>query len=102
MERKDQFPDDNKLRELILYIADKSETDPTFGEIKLNKILFYSDFIMYWKTGNSITRHEYMKLGQGSAPRRLLPIQEKLIYNCEAALKQTDYYGYAQKRLLAL
>lgn len=43
-----------------------------------------------------------MKLGQGPAPRRLLPIQEKLIANCEAALKQTDYCGYAQKRLLAL
>ena len=30
-------PDDNKLRELVLYIAVLSEGDPAFGKVKLNK-----------------------------------------------------------------
>ncbi len=40
MERQKQIPNDQKLKELILYKADKSEMDLKFGAIKLNKILF--------------------------------------------------------------
>ena len=37
-------PNDEKLRELIVYISDRCETDETFGAVKLNKILFLADF----------------------------------------------------------
>ena len=94
MNRDIQIPDDDKLKELMLYVVEKSETDPTFGAIKLNKILFFSDFLMYWKTGKSITGQEYMKLERGPAPRRLLPVQKELLDTCEAVLKTTDYYGH--------
>lgn len=97
-----QAPDDRKLKELMLYVADKSECDPSFGAVKLNKILFYSDFLMYLKLRESITGQEYMKLEHGPAPRRLLPLQEELISEGAAAVKETDYFGYPQKRLVAL
>ncbi len=32
--------DIDKFKELILYICEKSATDPNFGTTKLNKILF--------------------------------------------------------------
>ena len=35
----------DKFRELILYIAQESEGDPNFGATKLNKILFFCDFL---------------------------------------------------------
>ncbi len=44
-----------KLRELVLYIADKCEEDRTFGAVKLNKILFYADFISFAEYGEPIT-----------------------------------------------
>ena len=36
---------DAKLRELVLYICYLSEGDNSFGKVKLNKILFYADFL---------------------------------------------------------
>ena len=35
---------DERLGELILYVADKCADDPRFGATKLNKILWWSDF----------------------------------------------------------
>ena len=48
-------PNDAKLRELILYVAERCENDPDFGALKLNKILFNADFIAYALTGKAIT-----------------------------------------------
>jgi len=93
---------DKKLGELMLYIAERSECDPTFGAIKLNKILFYSDFIMYSKRRSSITGQEYMRLEQGPAPRRLLPVREELVREGWAAIKKVKYGAYNQDRLIAL
>jgi hypothetical protein len=37
-------PKDRKLAELILFISERSEGDPRFGEEKLKRILFNADF----------------------------------------------------------
>ncbi len=39
-DRKQPKPDDAKFRELLLYVAKKSESDEDFGDTKLHKILF--------------------------------------------------------------
>ena len=71
-------PDDAKLRELILLISSLSEGDPTFGAVKLNKLLFHCDFSAYLTYGRPITGQEYFALKQGPAPRRLLPITKRM------------------------
>jgi hypothetical protein len=53
---------DKRLGELMLYIAKKSQFDQNFGSTKLNKILFYADFVSYAthitsSCSASITRH---------------------------------------------
>ncbi len=48
--------DERKLKEFILYVADRCEADPTFGAVKLNKILFYADFLAFASTGNGGSR----------------------------------------------
>ena len=45
----------SRFRELILYCALKSETHRFFGATKLNKCLFYADFLAYRALGSSIT-----------------------------------------------
>jgi len=52
-------PNDDKLRELILLIAEWCQADPKFGAIKLNKLLFHADFFsvpdawrVHHRTGN--------------------------------------------------
>jgi hypothetical protein len=71
--------DERKLRELILYIANRCEPDVHFGAMKLNKILFYSDFYYYAYYGKPITGVEYMKQPLGPVPRRLVPVRDAMV-----------------------
>src|SRR4051812_35918399 len=91
-----------KLQELVLYIAKMSEGDPTFGAIKLNKLLFYSDFRHFLETGKSITGQEYQKLQNGPSPRQMLPVLDHLQEQKRLAIAERDYFGHLQKRPMAL
>jgi Protein of unknown function (DUF4065) len=71
--------DEQKFKELVLYLAEKSADDPSFGDTKLNKLLFFSDFLAYGIFGVPITGAAYQKLEFGPAPRRLLPARDELI-----------------------
>jgi hypothetical protein len=71
--------DNVKLAELILYISQKCATDPKFGAVKLNKILFFSDFFAYARYHSSITGCVYQRLRNGPAPRRLVPVRDQMI-----------------------
>ena len=94
---------EQKLAELMLHIALKCEKDPTFGAIKLNKILWWSDSLSYARTGKPITGVEYQRLRNGPAPKRLVPVRKDMIAMRHAALqKLTVGGGRTQKRLIAL
>lgn len=96
-EREDRF------RELLLYISAKCASHPKFGAVKLNKILFYSDFIAYLRLGEPITGMEYQKLEHGPAPRRLKPIKQQMIDSRELAEQpKLLFSGRTQKRLINL
>lgn len=53
----------------MLYIAKRSLTDPYFGYVKLNKILFYADFVAYGELGKPITGATYIRNLYGPTPR---------------------------------
>lgn len=93
---------DKKLAELILLISERSQNDPTFGAVKLNKLLFYCDFVAYLTFGNPITGQEYFALKNGPAPRRLKPVTTKMQNDGEFAIQETQYCGYPQKKPIAL
>lgn len=93
---------DDRLKELVLYISEKCAGDPTFGSTKLNKVLFFSDFLAYAQTGKPITGAEYQKLPHGPAPKRLIPISKKLIANRALAIKEVSLGNKTQRRPIAL
>jgi Protein of unknown function (DUF4065) len=68
-----------RYRELVLYICQKCANDPKFGATKLNKILYFSDFLAYATLGEPITGFEYQRLPNGPAPRRMLPMRDEMI-----------------------
>lgn len=92
-----------KLRELILYIAIKSENDESFGAVKLNKLLFYADFFAFITYGKSITGAVYKKLEYGPVPKKLPLVRNKL-ESAHAAFERKIVLGTGveQRRLLAL
>ena len=93
---------DQKLRELVLFVARSSERDEHFGATKLNKILFYSDFWAYRKLGRSITGERYQKLEHGPAPKRLVPVVRRMERERVCATAEREFFGRTQKVLVAL
>lgn len=94
--------DARRLRELVLYIADKSLLDSRFGKTKLNKILFFSDFLAYQRTGKAITGAAYFHLPNGPAPHQILPVLQDLTRVGEAVIKGESTFGGTQHRVVAL
>lgn len=98
-----QKDSDKFLGELMLYIASRCTAHPKFGATKLNKILFFSDFIAFRQDGKPITGARYMKLEHGPVPRRLVPVLEHLIDERAAVIQEKPLLsGRRQKRLIAL
>lgn len=94
---------ERKFRELVLYISQKCASDPMFGATKLNKVLFYSDFLAYANLGQPITGFEYQKLPNGPVPRRLLPVRDKMVEQNELGIQEVLLKnGYIQKRTVNL
>ena len=88
-----------KLKELILYIANKLVEHPKFGATKLNKILFYSDFIAYAKLGKPITGEKYFKLDNGPVPKSLVQVREELETSNDIVYYVKETLRGAQKRI---
>ena len=97
------FPNaEERLRELILYIAEESREDIYFGAVKLNKILWMADFMAYAQRGEPLTGVPYQRLQQGPAPRRLAPVRNAMIRAKEVQEVQQQRGKHTQKRLLPL
>jgi hypothetical protein len=99
---RDQQPDKEKLRQLALYVAHRSENDPRFGRVKFNKILFYCDFMHYLKTGRSITGYSYIKMEFGPCPEDFDILEKEMDKADELKLQTRERYGLIQKRPIAL
>lgn len=102
MTNKTYQGDDEKLKELILLLARESEGDATFGAVKLNKELFYSDFLAYLHFGKSITGHDYIALERGPAPKYKMGIINDMVKRGDLAVRKHEAFGDVQDRAFAL
>jgi len=68
----------DKLRELILFIADRCAEEKV-GDVYLNKVLFFSDAFALQHLGEPITGARYQKLPLGPAARALVPLRNDMI-----------------------
>jgi hypothetical protein len=67
-----------KFIELILYVASKTAGDRRWGDIKLNKVLYFADFEAYRRLGHPMTGARQQKLELGPAPVPLVPVRKDL------------------------
>lgn len=91
-----------RLRELVLFIADRCEADPSFGAVKLNKILFFSDFFSFAEHGRAITGVPYKKYGLGPVPTVFRGMRAKMEQSGEIAIRKKKYQGGVQHRVVPL
>lgn len=85
------------------YVAKKSIDDPQFGNMKLAKILCWSDFLMYAWHGESITGAVYRKYEHGPAPEALWDAEDDLTKSGEGVMIEVQREpGKVQKRLVSI
>lgn len=89
---------EQKLAELIIYISQKCAGDYYFGSVKLNKILFFSDFSAYGAWGKTISNAEYQHQPSGPTVHRMLPIIDELKRGGSLAIQPTNCGGFRQNR----
>ena len=67
-------PDFDKLAQMVIYFAEKMRPYKT----KMNKLLFYADFICFRRTGFSISGVQYVAIDYGPVPNNFQSIFEYL------------------------
>ena len=91
---------EEKFRELVLYIAHRSQNDWRFGATKLNKLLYYIDTRSYVEHGTPITGATYRHLPAGPVPSAILEAKRQLIDSGHAEIVYRPYFNYHQERLV--
>jgi hypothetical protein len=91
-----------KFRELVLYVAAKSQDDRHFGDRKLAATLYFCDFIAYGEFGTPITGAVYQKFQDGPFPQPLYDAQRDLYEQEAARMEQATRYISPQNRLVPL
>lgn len=81
-------PDFNKFSEMVVFFTEKLQPWKT----KLNKLLFYADFIMYKQTGYSISGVQYRAIPMGPVPNNFNSIYEYLANKGEVDIYYSNFH----------
>lgn len=102
-----EFPQLNahsRIWQLILHVARYSEGDPTFGKVKLAKILYFADFVSYRDYGAPITGARYIKRQLGPVPNDFFDILDEMQGSGEIFIRDEKAFPgstYDYQRVLA-
>jgi antitoxin SocA-like protein len=92
-----------KFKSLVHYVCWRCKDDPTkLGAVKLNKVLWISDFTSYYKSGEAITGAGYVKRQHGPVPRVILPVLHELETERALVVRDTRFHGFLKKEFIAL
>lgn len=94
--------EEEKLRELILYVSKRCATDPDFGATKLNKILWLADSLSFARRGQPITGVAYMNQKNGPVPRPLKRIRIEMEDARQIAIERRPKGPYVLERPVPL
>lgn len=70
--------DHDKFAEMLLYIVSQVEDEPTNGDTKLNKLLYYADVTAFRRTGQAISGARYKHQRRGPIAAALMPVRTEL------------------------
>ena len=81
----------DRLKQMVLYVSKRCETAKRFGGIKLNKILWKSDFDAYAARGIPVTGRAYQRLRLGPAPKEMVPVRREMVSRGMIRIDQVDF-----------
>jgi Protein of unknown function (DUF4065) len=91
-----------RFKDLLLYVAKQLADDPTFGETKLNKVLFFSDFESYRLRGEPITGAVYQKNKYGPTARLYTVMRDELLRTGQARVERRLVVDHVQDVVIPL
>jgi hypothetical protein len=91
----------SKFKELVLYICARADREK-LGHVKLNKVLWLSDFASYLKTGEPITRELYIKQQFGPVANHLPPTLEELKAEQRLVIREVQSHLFPKKEYITL
>lgn len=91
---------EEKLKELMIYVASKCSEDPRFGLTKLAKIICFSDLLHYANFGESITGQSYIKEQQGPLAKDFYKVKNKLVEDKEVVEKKIPVINHSRTLLV--
>ena len=93
---------ENKLRNILLYILERCAGKPNVGETVLYKLLYFCDFNYYEIYEEHLTGSQYKKLSYGPVPHKMSTILNNMASSGQLQKVKTEYYGKPQTRFLPL
>ena len=93
--------DREKLKAAVWLIASYCPSDE-LGNVKLHKILYFSDMLAFLNTGAPITGVEYQKQKFGPTARHLKPALDALVEEGKIEVRTENYFGLSKKAYVTL
>jgi hypothetical protein len=81
----------DRLKQMILYVAQRCTQAERFGWVKLNKILWKADFDAYARRGIPVTGRDYQRLPLGPAPKEMRPLLREMQRESVVQIKRVDF-----------
>jgi uncharacterized phage-associated protein len=93
--------DRDKLIEVVHYICANCSPEE-LGNVKLHKILYFSDMLHFLSTGEPLTGVEYQKQQFGPTARHLSWAVDKLVAHGKLKIERRDYFGHMKTDYIVL
>ena len=90
-------PDMSKFTEMVVFFAEQLKPFKT----KMNKLLFYADFLMFRETGFSISGVRYKAIDMGPVPNNFQSIFEYLANHAEIDVVSTSFTNGVGEQFVA-
>jgi hypothetical protein len=94
--------DREKFKALVHYICWSVPDPKKLGAIKLNKILWATDFSHFYTTGESLTGERYLKRQFGPVPGGILQALRELELEGALSITEAPHFQYTQRQFTAL
>jgi hypothetical protein len=95
--------DREKFKTLVQYVCWLCKDDPgELGAVKLNKILWLSDFNGYYLTGEPITGARYVKRQFGPVPRAIVSVLQELEDERKVFVRDALFHGFQKKEFIVV
>jgi len=91
----------DRLLNVVHYVC--SQCEPTeLGNVKLHKILYFSDMLHFVSTGHALTGVEYQKQRFGPCARHLSKVIDDLRQAGRLRVELRDFYGFKKMDYISL